>query len=673
MIVLMEAARLAAWGGMCFFGGVWIVRGAFRLRDNEEVLVGLGVGVALEIWLANLLGRFLPVPLAFWLAAGLVLAAGLALSLPLHSWKEATCLFRMRILPLQWLALVGMTLVLFAAGRGLAILDDYQNLPTTSMLAAGDIPPRFALDPNVTFDYHYYTLLFAAQVMRLGDLFPWSALDLVRAFALALSLLMGGLWMQRATRSALAGWLAVVFGAFNGGTRWLMLLLPEGILRRFSDHIQMIGSAGQSAPDFFTAMQGTWSVDAGSQWEFPFAYANGMNAPSIWTYHSGAGAMSGVLGTFILLTHNRWRGWRGGVVTAAVLAAWALVAETSLVRLLVGFGAVAVLFMALNRTWRVPRSLWRWGLVLLPVMAVAAVQGGVWSGLFSGLVGKISGAETGGGYFTFGFQLMWPPAFLSSHLGFLSLTNPYQLLTILFELGPMFFTLPLVILWGIKAFRARRWYEVALIVMPILSLFTLVFQYTGNAGPTAINRVQSHLIGITTGRFALAALWMWMERRKAWVRAAVASVLFVACYGGFVLFGIELLSATRPINSTFIQLLDARVAKDYWNRLEPEAVVFDPGSWRAVTVLGRPTNSHLTWYQEKPEWPQLVENPRPGVLRAAGFDYAYLDYAYWNQLTPEIQQTYENSCARLVAEYEYDRFPYDFRRLYDLKDCPAAP
>ena len=149
----------------------------------------------------------------------------------------------------------------------------------------------------------------------------------------------------------------VVFAAFNGGTRWLMLLLPEGILRRFSDHIQMIGSAGQSAPNFFTAMQGTWSVDAGSQWEFPFAYASGMNAPSIWTYHSGAGAMSGVLGTFILLTHTRWRGWRGGVVTAAVLAARALVAETSLVRLLVGFGAVAVLFMALNRTWRVPRLL----------------------------------------------------------------------------------------------------------------------------------------------------------------------------------------------------------------------------------------------------------------------------------------------------------------------------
>ena len=61
------------------------------------------------------------------------------------------------------------------------------------------------------------------------------------------------------------------------------------------------------------------------------------------------------------------------------------------------------------------------------------------------------------------------------------------------------------------------------------------------------------------------------------------------------------------------------------------------------------------------------------MLRAAGFDYAYLDYAYWNQLTPEIQQGYEDSCARLVAEYEYNRFPYDFRRLYDLKDCPATP
>lgn len=72
MSVLMEAVSLAAWGGMCFLGGVWIVRGAFRLRDNEEVLVGLGVGISLEIWLANLLSRFVPVPLSFWLAAGLV-------------------------------------------------------------------------------------------------------------------------------------------------------------------------------------------------------------------------------------------------------------------------------------------------------------------------------------------------------------------------------------------------------------------------------------------------------------------------------------------------------------------------------------------------------------------------------------------------------------------------
>jgi hypothetical protein len=30
---------------------------------------------------------------------------------------------------------------------GLAILDDYQNLPTTALIATGDIPPHFPLNP----------------------------------------------------------------------------------------------------------------------------------------------------------------------------------------------------------------------------------------------------------------------------------------------------------------------------------------------------------------------------------------------------------------------------------------------------------------------------------------------------------------------------------------------
>ncbi len=138
-------------------------------------------------------------------------------------------LLELPVRPLQFLALALLGYVLFAVGRGLAILDDYQNLPMTSILATGDIPPRFALDPRLSFNYHYATLLFSAQVMRVGDIFVWTALDLVRGFGAALAFMLGGLFVRRFTRSSFLGFVAVLFALFGGGLRWGMLLLPENV------------------------------------------------------------------------------------------------------------------------------------------------------------------------------------------------------------------------------------------------------------------------------------------------------------------------------------------------------------------------------------------------------------------------------------------------------------
>ncbi len=673
------------WAALWSLGGFWLAQRAFTLARREQTLVGLGVGLTAQLWLANLLGQVLELPTASWLSAGTVFVAGLLASSP---WKAGRLLnlIKIPVFPVQWLGLLLLAVVLTQLGLGLAILDDYQNLPITSLIAAGDIPPRFALDPNVVFDYHYTTLLFAAQVMRIGGLYPWNALDAVRGLSFALAIFLGALWVRRVTRSAIAAWLSALVGVFATGTRWLLLLLPVSLLKRIAPEIELIGSGLGSVPrqvialtgdpPFFAALTNAWAVESGATWDFPFAFANGILPPSIWTFHSGAGALAGVIGGVLLLTHNRWRNaWSWAIVTV-LLATFAQISEPAFVRLGVGVAVVAALIALRQRSIRLPQSMWRWLAVLIPAGLIAAVQGGVLSGIASGFVDRLmGGAGESGGYFTFSFSLYWPPAVLSSHLGYLSLFNFYQLMVAAFETGPIILFLPLALYWGYRAWRARRWYEAALFVMPLLAILTFVLDYTGSAGPTALNRVQSMLLGLPAGNFAVATLWLWVKHRSDTLKLLSASVLFVSMLGGFVLFGIQLLSVPRsvPNFSTFIDLLDARMTKAYWNRLDQDALIFDPEPSRAPTVFGRPTDSNLTWYVQKPEWEALRDDPSPAALRAAGFTHAYLDFDYWQRLTPTQRLRFEQPCVELIQEY---RMPNPenltqetFRRLLDLRAC----
>ncbi len=85
---MQEAAGLFIWAGLWALGGIWLLRAAFNLRHDEQVLAGIGLGLVLQNWLANLLGRFLPVPLAFWLAAVLMFLGGLGAGLAVHRrWR----------------------------------------------------------------------------------------------------------------------------------------------------------------------------------------------------------------------------------------------------------------------------------------------------------------------------------------------------------------------------------------------------------------------------------------------------------------------------------------------------------------------------------------------------------------------------------------------------------
>lgn len=293
MKAILELFPLLVWAGLWCAGGYLLAASLFRLRRAEIAMIGLGLGLVLQTWLANLLAHVLPVDAAFWLSSGLVFIGGLAAQFAVqHNLRLASLRFTFYF-P-QWLLLGALILLFNAIGRGLGIFDDYQNLPTVSLMATGDIPPHFSLDPSLNFGYHYFLLLFAAQVMRLGHMFPWSALDLARGLILALPLMLTGLWAHRFTRNHIASFLTVFMLAFGGGARWLLLLLPSSWLNQISENIKMIGSGALTAPNLAEALLTNWKIDGTGPLPFPFAFYTGINQPYIMAY-------TGISGSAILI------------------------------------------------------------------------------------------------------------------------------------------------------------------------------------------------------------------------------------------------------------------------------------------------------------------------------------------------------------------------------------
>jgi hypothetical protein len=270
-------------------------------------------------------------------------------------------------------------------------------------------------------------------------------------------------------------------------------------------------------------------------------------------------------------------------------------------------------------------------------------------------------------YHTFKFSLFWPPKVLSSHLGYLSLDNPAQILLALLEIGPILLVLPLVWVWMVKAFRYQRWYECFLGTAAIASLGLFVVELSGAAGATALTRAQSLLL-IVLVTFAVPALWLWARRRRESIKTLTAGFLFVTMFGGVILFGVSLIAIQRPVTTEFISSMDAAMLSKFWNKLDADTLVFDPIPYRAPIVFGRPSRSSDNWFERKPEWQVLADDPDPAALLSAGYRYLYLDEIYWNKLTFEQQAAFENSCVSLISEEAHKRLD-EFRRLYDLSAC----
>ena len=656
---------LLAWST----GGLLLASATFRLPRRLVFSVGLALGAVTQAWFANLLGFVLPAPIAFWGGALGTLALGLAFAWPL-SWTK----IRRAFVPASWgqvAALLALTYVFTAIGRGLLLFEDYQNLPTISLMARGDLPPRFALDPSIRFGYHYLMLLFAAQITRLGGIAPWNALDFTRGLFFGLMLLLTYLWTERMTRSRLAASVGALFAAFAGGTRWLLLLLPPGWVADLSSHITLLGSAAQSVPDLASGLLLPWNVDGGPPIPFPFAFINGINPPLILS-HGGSGMMVAALSILILLLYRFWRDWRGGVIMAVLLSSLANLSEHAYLAAFFGLGIALVIHWMRARSLKIPRDFLPWIWIGAASAIFAAFQGGVLTEIVRGFFGPRAGAASQASYFTVGFALNLHPTVISGHLGLLDLTNPRQLILALLEIGPILLAIPITAVWGWKMLRARRWWDAALVFGAVMGLASLFLQYEGSAGVTATSRLFGDLLTPLTS-FAVPLLWTWAKPRAARLKQTLLSLGFVTVFGGLMLFGVELIAAQKPVLPLAMQSMDIQIYNETWDRLEPDALIFDTLPARAVTLFGRYTDSNLTWYVPKESWIVLAQSPFPRDLRAAGFDYFYYTLENWETFPAEVQSALDDSCVKLVVETTGPRSDTDFRkswrRLVDIRAC----
>jgi hypothetical protein len=656
---LLSLASLALAVLLWACGGVLLTGAVAGPPRRERLILGLATGLLLFVSLSNCLANFLPVTPAFWLASSAIFVAGLfaAVGRP-----------RQLALPgradLPYAALFVATLcVAFSINRGLAILDDYHNLPLVSTMGAGYVPPVFYLNSDYAYAYHYGLHIVAASLVDLGGLTPWGAFDLSKALTIALALPLAALSLRRVTSRV--GWMAfgtAVF-AFLGGTRWLLLLVPGRWVDALGSPLVLLGSAAETGANLQEVLLRSWAIAGNGPLPFPFAFLSGIRPPATFVTMSGSAVLPEVTLLVLLLLHRR--DWRPA--TAALFAVLtSTLALTSETLFLVAIGSLVVgLALAFafgrRRGWDPPKV--RPVILILGTsLAMALLQGGVFTQLFRTFVGSTVSV-----YGFAGISLVWPPRVVSAHLGSMGVGNFGQLLLALLEAGPAVLLLPLVLAWSGQHLRRGMSFPGGLGPATLmLALAGLVLQYE-------IVRESSRFPGtalMVWTVFALQPLIVFLRDRRGWLRFALAGSLVVGMFGGMALLATQLVAAGSPVRTYFVSRQDALMADLYWDRLEPEAVVLDRDPYRGVTLFGRPSRSHQSYWETTPAFNRLVAAASPREIAQAGYPYVYMDEAWWSLLSAEQQGAFATGCATKV--HQEMESPTKFRILYDVRGCSVA-
>jgi hypothetical protein len=649
--------------GLIGCGGWLTARSCFRLHTRERWFTGFAIGISEYVFLANVFGRFLSAEVTFWVSAILVLAIGVLAAARTRTAVEADLSRETVTQFVIFLALVGVFALI---GRGLGIFDDRKNLSIISTMAAGDIPPHFYMNSDFNFGYHYGFQLFAASLMRIGGLFPWSAFDLGKAIVGALAIVLVFLFGWRVSARKARGVLLAAWVTFASGARWLLLFLPPSILGRAGSQLQLWGSGAESAPGFMQSLIAGWVIEGGPPVPMPFAFVNGIMQPFI--LHAQAGPKSLALVIFLLLLLLIRRGAQRGAsaIIVMLLAAWALAAEAEFILFGLGLAAAALImrFWQTDRAWRADfRKLL---LASLLAFILSLLQGGTLTELARGLLTQdaaqpLLDAESG-----LPFMLRSPPAVVSSHLGEMHLTTPGELFIALFELGPIF------ILSFLVLSQTRRWqnhgqFFLAAIVYASLFGFVLplFLRYQ-------VDRDITRMTNFALYSWLLLGWMIWesiRRRSKAlWFNRGMTTVVVLSSFAGLVVLGSLMTAIPEPVFADEIDPIDAAMTRDLWDVLPKDSLVLDSSPWRAVTVTGRSTRSSADSYTTLASWEKLVAYPRVKDVMAQGFDAVYIDRYWWDSMPEQARSSYLDRCVNLLDE-RFDNGANGARWLYDLSGC----
>ncbi len=671
-------AMAAIW-----IGGWLIATHVFNLQKRERLIVGLTLGVILYAWLVNFFGHFSSPALAFSLPAASILLFGAFLAYrrkegPVVNWKDWS------IWP--WL-LAGLFLiwVFLLIGKGLAIFDEQKNLSLISIIANGDIPPRFFLDYPIKYVYHYGFHLFGASLMRLGGMMPWSAFDLSKAIFWGLSLLMAALLGRRYIGKKWAALAAAGVLAFASGTRYLLFLLPPALLLKADKVITLQGTSAFIGKPFSEALSSGWTIDGGPPMDYIFGFLNGIIDPLAMA-HQGPNLFSVLifLTAWMLLTRVK-SPWALPILVL-VFSTWALAWESTYALFMLGIVIFALYSRFVMGNLNLPHL--RMGIyAALLSIPIVIFQGGTITEMLreavfgyernAGLIQPLLNSAVGAGIPAvsslspshladfFGFSLRWPPAILSAHLGALSLFSPIQILVALFELGPIILLTPWISIWAWKRAKAGDWpLAVFLIASWIGFLMPIFLRYQAD-------RDISRLSWQAMLTWTLMLVLMINERGFRWsalFRKAALITLALMVFGGSVIMGIQLTAASRTQLAHTYTELDAALLSDVWGDFSPDTMLFGPlGNSTVITgqitgqLLGEPRLAQH-------HWNELTLKPNLAEFIKRDFQYIVIDSRRWDDLSPDLQEVYNADCIELYAEV-WDNSRVNFRRILDIQGC----
>ena len=657
-MITIQDLYLVIWVLLWMIGGMLIVVNIYEQTTEVVILLGLSVGFIIETWLANILSQFLIPNISFWLSPLVVFLAGILIEYKHKKIYELRKDFK-RIF-LLGIGFALSILLFYLINQGLPIFDEFQNLPTISRLAAGDIPPHFPLNPELPFGYHYFQLLFISQVSLIGNIFPSIASDLVHSFTLTLTVALTSLYVYQFTKSKLAQYMSVVFVLLSSGARWLLYLLPTNMQDAMNRQITLIGSGGDSGRNLIHALSNNWAIENG-HFPFPFVYASGINQP-LFLALGGIGASGLLIILTIALTRNS--GSRLHLLLIPIfISSLALASEVWFAFL--GFGILFTLLSSLFvKDKEFKRQILLFSIAALIGLIVAALQGGMITELRKQLIGILTDNPIVTYYST---SINWtlPPVIVSSHLGKLEITNTYHLLAIFVEIGTVVFAIPFMILFYIRNSMGKDHVMSILGFGYILSLCSIFFVYEGSGGISGTTRLYEIIIYLST-IFGFPIVWTWVIQKSNLMKLLFFGLFVVGIFSGAGLFSISLQNIPYPTYAKFIDPIDVNMYKAHWNKLPSDALVFDTIPIRAVTILGRATNTNISWFEETPKWENLHESLSPTIISKEGFDYVYIDTKTWQEMVPSTIEIYKDGCPILVDKQKQG---FEIRRLYDIRGC----